>query len=158
MNITLIKQRTEKYLNQFTASMKEKAKNLYHAFRNPGDKMKCFYLLFIVANLCFIYTWLNHSFTVPLSGDYSLQEMTFIFNGYDDWHYFFRTGEFPQWDRSVFLGIDNIGGNSFYYLFDPFVLILLPFPRDWLLVLQGLEFVPKMVLAGMFFYWYLGSF
>lgn len=158
MDITLIKQKTENYLNQFVTYSKKKATEIYQAFRNPGDKMKCFYLLMIVANLCFIYTWINNSFTVPLSGDYSLQEMTFIFNGYDDWHYFFRTGEFPQWDRSVFLGIDNIGGNSFYYLFDPFVLILLPFPRDWLLVLQGLEFVPKMVIAGMFFYWYLGSF
>ena len=127
-------------------------------FLHPGERMKTFYLLFIVGICCYIYTWITNYCTVPLGGDYYLQEMTFLFNGYDDWHYFFETGEFPFWDRSVFLGIDNIGGNSFYYLFDPFFLILLPFPRDWLLTLQGLMFVPKMVIAGMFFYWYLGSF
>lgn len=127
-------------------------------FFQPSEAMKTCYLLILVACLCFVVTWINNGFTVPLGGDYSLQEMTFLFNGYDDWHTFFRTGSFPTWDRSVFLGIDNIGGNSFYYLFDPFFLLCLPFPRDWLLVLQGLSFVPKMVLAGMFFYWYLGSF
>lgn len=127
-------------------------------FLHPNDVIKTVYLLILVSIGCYGYTWINHGFTVPLSGDYTLQEMTFIYNGYDDWHTFFRTGSFPTWDRSVFLGIDNIGGNSFYYLFDPFFLILLPFPRDWLLVLQGLSFIPKMVLAGMFFYWYLGSF
>ena len=158
MNTALIKDKALEIIYELKESLKKTAIKVFKAFKEPGPAMKCFYILMVVANLCFIYTWLNNGFTVPLSGDYSLQEMTFIFNGYDDWHYFFRTGEFPQWDRSVFLGIDNIGGNSFYYLFDPFVLILLPFPRDWLLVLQGLEFVPKMVMAGMFFYWYLGEF
>lgn len=87
-----------------------------------------------------------------------MQEMTFIFNNYDDFHEFFRTGDFPNWDQSIFLGIDNIGGNSFYCIFSPFYLIMLIFPRDWLLTIQGLMFVPKLVFAGMFFYWYLGSF
>ena len=131
---------------------------LKKTFLHPSEGMKTFYLLFIISILCFIYTWVTHDFTVPLGGDYTLQEMTFLFNGYDDWHEFFRTGDFPNWDNSIFLGVDNIGANSFYYLFSPFFLILLIFPRDWLLVLQGLEFVPKLVIAGMFFYWYLGSF
>ncbi len=143
-NINLAVEKVGKWLNK--------------TFLHPSERMKTFYWLFVVSVACFIYTWVTHSFTVPLSGDYTLQEMTFLFNGYDDWHEFFATGHFPQWDYSVFLGIDNIGGNAFYYLFDPFFLILLIFPRDWLLVLQGLEFVPKLCLAGMFFYWYLGSF
>lgn len=127
-------------------------------FFHPSDAMMTFYLLFIVSICCFIVTWATHYMTIPLGGDYTLQEMTFLFNGYDDWHHFFETGEFVFWDRSVFLGIDNIGGNSFYYLFDPFFLIMLLFPRDWLLVLQGISFAPKMIIAGMFFYWYLGEF
>lgn len=158
MDFTLIKNKTNSFLVSALEYLQDRFKKLIKAFKEPKPAMKCFYLLTVVAILCFIYTWLNNGFTVPLSGDYSLQEMTFLFNGYDDWHYFFRTGIFPQWDRSVFLGIDNIGGNSFYYLFDPFFLILLPFPRSWLLVLQGLSFVPKMVIAGMFFYWFLGEF
>lgn len=131
---------------------------LKKVFLQPGEARKTFYLLTIVAILCFIYTLRHEYCTIPLSGDYSRQERNFIFNGYDDWHYFFSTGIFPRWDRSAFLGIDNIGGNSFYYLFDPFVLILLPFPREWLQALQGLEFTPKRVIAGRFFYWYLGEF
>ena len=127
-------------------------------FLHPGDAMLTFYLLFLVSLGCFGVTLVSNYCTVPLSGDYTLQEMTFLFNGYDDWHTFFRTGSFPTWDRSVFLGIDNIGGNSFYYLFDPFFLLCLPFPRDWLLPLQGLSFLLKTTLAGMLFYWYLGSF
>ena len=103
---------------------------LKSVFLQPGEGRKTFYLLTLVAVLCFVYTLRHERCTIPLSGDYSRQERNFIFNGYDDWHYFFRTGVFPQWDRSAFLGIDNIGGNSFYYLFDPFVLILLPFPRE----------------------------
>lgn len=158
MDLTGIKKTAFSLTHSAYEWLKSKLKQIVKAFKEPSDAMRCFYILTIVAICCFAYTWLNNGFTVPLSGDYSLQEMTFLFNGYDDWHYFFRTGVFPAWDRSVFLGMDNVGGNSFYYLFDPFFLILLPFPRDWLLVLQGLEFVPKMVLAGMFFYWFLGEF
>ena len=150
MDLTGIKKTAFSLTHSAYEWLKSKPKQIVKAFKEPSDAMRCFYILTIVAICCFAYTWLNNGFTVPLSGDYSLQEMTFLFNGYDDWHYFFRTGVFPAWDRSVFLGMDNVGGNSFYYLFDPFFLILLPFPRDWLLVLQGLEFVPKMVLAGMF--------
>lgn len=127
-------------------------------FLHPGEKMKTFYALMVVGFLCFIYTWITHYFTVPLGGDYTLQMMTFIYNTYDDWHEFFQTGVFPTWDTSAFIGIDNVAGNSFYYLFDPFMLILLIFPRGWLTTLQGLEIPLKMVLGGMFFYWYLGSF
>lgn len=158
MNLQAIKEKTVPAFLKVQEALTAKAAKIKEAFVHPKGAMQCFYWLLIVANLCFIYTWVQNGFTVPLGGDYSIQEMTFLYNGYDDWHYFFRTGIFPQWDRTTFLGIDNIGGNSFYYLFDPFFLVLLIFPRNWLLVLQGLSFVPKMVVAGMFFYWYLGEF
>jgi len=151
LNPQLISVKLSQAFNQFGKWFKK-------TFFHPSELMKTFYALFVISILCFGYTWITHYFTVPLGGDYTLQEMTFLYNGYDDWHEFFKTGVFPTWDYSDFLGADNIGANSFYYLFDPFFLILLPFPRDWLLVLEGLEFVLKMTLAGMFFYWYLGSF
>ena len=94
-------------------------------FFHPSERMKTFYCLVVVGLCCFLYSWIKNQLTVPLGGDYTLQEMTFLYNGYDDWHHFFETGDFPFWDRSAFLGIDNIGGNSFYYLFDPFFLIML---------------------------------
>lgn len=149
---------TYTFINKFSSSLDNLYTKTKKKILHPSDRLLTIYLLVFVAICCFGVTWVKNGFTVPLSGDYTLQEMTFLFNGYDDWHTFFRTGSFPTWDRSIFLGIDNIGGNSFYYLFDPFFLLCLPFPRDWLLVLQGLSFVPKMVIAGMFFYWYLGSF
>ena len=145
-------------LSSFSSVVKEKVKRLFDAIRHPNDALLTLYLLTLVAIACFGYALVNNQFTIPMGGDYTLQEMTFLFNGYDDWHAFFRTGSFPVWDRSIFLGIDNVGGNSFYYLFDPFFLLCLPFPREWLLTLQGLAFIPKTVIAGMFFYWYLGSF
>lgn len=153
-------------MNQYISTgldyVSDRLKNFFSSaktfFLKPNEAMKTLYALVVVGFLCFIYTWAGHGFTVPMGGDYTLQEMTFLFNGYDDWHEFFRTGRFPTWDRSVFLGVDNIGANTFYYLFDPFFLILLIFPRDWLLVLQGLSFIPKLVTGGMLFYWYLGSF
>lgn len=144
----------DRALDAFSLKMKQIVEHLKH----PNDALKTCYLLILVGICCFGFTWVNYNFTVPMGGDYTLQEMTFLFNGYDDWHTFFRTGHFPTWDRSIFLGIDNVGGNSFYYLFDPFFLIALFFPRDWLLVIQGIGFVPKMVVAGMFFYWYLSAF
>ena len=119
--------------------------------------MKTWYGIMVVCFFCFIFTWVRYDATVPLSGDYSMQVMTFIFDAYDDWHTFFRTGAFPTWDRTVFLGIDNVGGNSFYFLFNPYLLIALPFPRDWLLQIEGLEYFFKMSISGMFMYWYLGD-
>ena len=126
-------------------------------FLHPGQAMKTWYGIMVVCFFCFIFTWVRYDATVPLGGDYSMQSMTFIFDAYDDWHTFFRTGNFPQWDRTIFLGVDNVGANAFYFLFNPYLLILLPFPRSWLLQLQGLEYFVKMSVAGMFMYWYLGD-
>lgn len=143
------------YLNEAKTALKEKFKNILNAFKYPKAGMKCFYCLTVIAILCFIVSYLQNGFKIPLNGDYSVQMMEFIYNQYDDWHHFFKTGEFILWDRSVFLGVDNIGGNSFYYLFDPLFLLMLPFPRSWLQTLQGLQFIPRMVIAGMLFYGYL---
>ncbi len=140
-------------------SWKNRVKKLVNnLFIRPTYPVLTFYLLIITGIGCFIATWIDTGFVVPLYGDYNLQMMTLIYDAYDDWHTFFQTGHFVQWDRSVFIGIDNVGGNSFYYLFDPFMVLMTLFPRDWLLVEQGVSFVIKMALGGMFFYWYLGEF
>lgn len=117
-------------------------------------------LLFLcVISICIVLpTWVTHYFMVPLGGDYSLQSMTFNYLTYDMWHEFFRTGQFPLWDNKSFLGMDNIGGNSFYMLFDPWYLILLIFPRSWQMTLQGLSFPFKMVVGGMGMYMLLKEF
>lgn len=139
----------------FRKRMKKLGQDL---FVRPTYPVLTFYLLLITGVCCFITTWIDTGFIVPLYGDYNLQMMTLIYDAYDDWHAFYQTGHFIQWDRSVFIGIDNVGGNSFYYLFDPFMILATLFPRDWLLWEQGVSFVLKMALGGMFFYWYLGEF
>jgi uncharacterized membrane protein YfhO len=115
-------------------------------------------LLSLCAFLCFAHVLFTNGFTVPVQGDYSLQGMAFIYNGYDDWHYYFQTGVFPLWDTSGMLGVDNITANAFYYLYDPFFLALLIWPRSWLNQIQAIMMMVKLILAGLFFFLYLGEF
>src|SRR5574344_659331 len=122
------------------------------------EKFDLLLVLTVCAFLCYAYTMLTNGFVVAVNGDYRLQGMAFIYNGYDDWHYFFKTGVFPMWDTSGALGVDNITGYSFYYLFDPFFLALLIWPRAWLSQMQAIFMIVKTVLSGLFMYDYLGSF
>ena len=115
-----------------------------------------YYLFLVVVGIVFFSTslFVNY-FTIPFTGDYVTQQFAFYTNGYDDWWHFFRTGEFVLYDTNTFLGVDNIGSNSFYYLFDPFFIPILVFPRQ--LVPQGMAIITifKMALSGMAFYAYM---
>lgn len=115
-------------------------------------------ILLGIAFMCFVYTYVTNMLTIPLGGDFVLQEIPFIFNGWDDWHYFFRTGEFRLWDTSGFLGVNNIGANSFYYLTSPWFFIYLLFPRSVLPQVQGLLTMVKLMTGGLLFYKYLDCF
>ena len=79
------------------------------------------FFMYCVAFVMFFYTLIRNQFTIPVSGDFTLQEIPFYFNGYDDWWTFFKTGKFVLWDDSAMLGVNNVGANSFYYLFNPFM-------------------------------------
>ena len=87
-----------------------------------------------------------------------MQEMNFIYNFYDDYYHYFKTGEFIFFDTSTIMGIDNIAGNSFYGLFNPFNLILLIFPRNIIMYVQGIMLPIKMIIGGLLFHKYLGAF
>ena len=106
-------------------------------------------LVFFASSLCINY------FTTPFTGDYVTQQYAFYTNGYDDWWHFFKTGEFILYDTNTFLGVNNIGSNSFYYLFDPFFMPILLFPRQF--IPQGMEIITifKMALSGLVFYAYM---
>ena len=41
--------------------------------------------LYLVGIIMFISTLIRNNFTIPVSGDFTLQEIPFYFNGYDDW-------------------------------------------------------------------------
>lgn len=106
-------------------------------------------LLYIVAFIAFGYTLINNSFVIPVSGDFVIQEIPFYFNGYDDWWTAIKTGYFPLWDESAMLGVNNIGANSFYYLFNIFFLPILLFPRSWIPQMQAFMIITKIVIAGV---------
>lgn len=89
----------------------------------------------------------NQSFTIPLSGDYTQQQIPFYTNGYDDWWHFFKTGEFVLWDHNTNLGVNNIGANAFYYFLNPFFLPILLFPRAYIAQGMAVLMVGKMILA-----------
>ena len=105
--------------------------------------------LYLVCFTMFAYTLLQNNFTIPVQGDFTLQEIPFYYNGYDDWWTSLTTGQFVMWDDSAMLGVNNIGANSFYYLFNPFFLVLLLVPRSILPQAQAFMMITKMVLAGI---------
>lgn len=115
-----------------------------------------YYLFLVLVGLVFFSAslFINY-FTTPFTGDYSTQQFSFYTNGYDDWWHFFKTGEFVYYDTNTFLGVNNIGSNSFYYLFDPFFIPILLFPRQ--LIPQGMAILTifKMALSGLTFYAYM---
>ncbi len=120
------------------------------------DSLFYYYLFLVLVGIVFFATSLFvNSFTTPFTGDYVTQQYAFYTNGYDDWWHFFRTGEFVLYDTNTFLGVDNIGSNSFYYLFDPFFMPILLFPRQF--VPQGMAILTifKMALSGLAFYAYM---
>ena len=105
--------------------------------------------LYVIVFLMFLVTLIRNSFTIPMSGDFTLQQIPFYYNGYDDWWASLTSGKFVMWDDSAMLGVNNIGANSFYYLFNPFFLVLLLVPRGWLIQAQAFMMMTKMVLAGV---------
>ncbi|MDY0214757.1 MAG: YfhO family protein [Bacilli bacterium] len=123
------------------------------------EKTSTFYffigLTALLGVIFFIVPLFTEMFTIPLGGDYTQQQIPFYTNGYDDWWHFIKTGQFPLWDSNTFLGVNNIGSNSFYYALNPFFLPILIFPRD--LIPQGIAIlmIGKFVLAALTMRMYL---
>ena len=88
------------------------------------------------------YALITNEFTQLLNWDYTWQFVPFSYDYYDAWHTFFSTGHFPLYDGGVFLGTDMIGSGSYYGLFDPFIIAMGIFPRNW---------IPNMYAVMTFF-------
>ena len=134
--------------NSFVEKLPEWLTNIHSMFYY-------FMFLLLVGVIFFATSLFINYFTTPFTGDYSSQQFSFYTNGYDDWWHFFKTGEFVLYDTNTFLGADNIGSNSFYYLFDPFFLPILLVPRQ--LVPQGMAVLTifKIAASGMTFFLYM---
>jgi uncharacterized membrane protein YfhO len=111
--------------------------------------------LFIIGTLFFSSVLFTEHFTIPLGGDFTQQQIQFYLNGYDDWWRFLKTGHFPLWDTNTFLGVNNIGSNSFYYALNPFFLPILLFPRSFVMQGMSILMIAKFVLAALTMRYYL---
>lgn len=117
-----------------------------------NENFKAFCLIYLVGLICFSIQAVHNHFTLPLSGDYTLQTYAFYSQGYHVFWNFIKTGEFPLFDFSNYLGANYLGTQSFYYLFSPLFYLLCLWPES--LLYQGIFFhmVFKFALGGFFMY------
>jgi hypothetical protein len=142
-----------------TVQNREKANGFIASFRklqakHPkifGEDALIRFALFaaLIAVLGMIYSLAFNSFTSLYNWDYSWQYVNFSYYFWDAWHAFFKTGRFEFYSYSTYLGSDNIGSNSYYGLFDPFVLPIILFPRSWIPQLYALAAVAKAVCGSL---------
>lgn len=92
-----------------------------------------FWFVFFLGMLWMAYGLFTNSFTqfYPWT-DYFGQYVTMGYYFHDTWRGFFKTGYFELYSFSTYLGSDNIGSNSYYGLFDPFLFFCYLFPRAWI--------------------------
>lgn len=124
-------------------------------FKNPSNSFYYFLFMFALGIVFFSASLFSNSFTTPFGGDYTAQEIPFYTHGYDTWWEFFTTGHFNLYDTNTFLGVNNVGSNSFYYLFDPFFFPILLCPRDYIAQGMAILTIIKICCAGLFFHFYL---
>ena len=136
----------------------KKENKFWKFFSFLKDPSSIFYYYLLLVVLGFIYfssTIFSNYFTTAFTGDYVAQQIPFYTNGYDDWWTFLKTGQFVFYDTNTYLGANNIGSNSFYYVFDPFFTPILFWPRQS--IAQGMVVLSvfKIATAGLFFYFYM---
>ena len=111
--------------------------------------------LFLLAVAWSLNLLIENSGTSLLGWDYTWQFVSFAYDYYDQWHTFFSTGSFPLYDTTIWVGLDNIGSNSFYSLFDPFTFFFVFFPRSWIPYLFSVATFLKLMCSGLLMRWYL---
>lgn len=106
-------------------------------------------LVFLVALGWIGYSLFANSFTQLLNWDYTWQYVPFAYTYHDAWRTFFTTGKFPLYDFATWIGTDSIGSNSYYGLFDPFVIVMALFPKAWIPQLFAILTAVKIVCAAL---------
>lgn len=141
--------------DQDKVSFKDKFFKFFSFLKDPRSIFYFYMLLVLLGFVYFSTTLFGNHFTTSFTGDYVAQQIPFYTNGYDDWWHFFKTGEFVFYDTNTFLGANNIGSNSFYYVFDPFFTPILFWPRQYIAQGMAVLSVFKIATAGLFFYFYM---
>ena len=116
------------------------------------ETFRAFVYIFVLVVGCLSIRGAQNNFTLPMSGDYTMQTYAFYSQGYKIFWEFVRTGQYPLFDFSNFLGANYLGTQSFYYVFSPLFYLLCLCPTDYLY--QGIYFhmAFKFALGGFFMY------
>lgn len=117
-----------------------------------NENVQAFGFIFLVCLVIFSIRAIGNDFTLPMTGDYALQTYAFYSQGYHIFWDFIKTGEYPLFDFSNYLGANYLGTQSFYYVFSPLFYLLCLCPEP--LLYQGIFFhlVFKFALGGFFMY------
>ncbi|MDY6094273.1 MAG: YfhO family protein [Candidatus Enteromonas sp.] len=106
-------------------------------------------LVFLIALGWIGYSLFANSMTQMLNWDYTWQYVPFAYTYHDAWRTFFATGKFPLYDFATWIGTDSIGSNSYYGLFDPFVIVMALFPKSWIPQLFAILTAVKILCAAL---------
>ena len=132
-------------------------KNLFNKV-SKNEYVRVFAIIFILGFIFFGFTALGNGLTMGFNGDYTLQTLAFYSDGYNKIWEFLRTGEFPMFDYSNFLGMNYFGTASFYYLTSPFYYLLLLCPKEFIFQGVYILLLIKYAVGGLFFYILLKKF
>jgi uncharacterized membrane protein YfhO len=113
-------------------SFLSKLKKVFPWFFDIHSLFYYFLFLLVVGITWCIYSIVTNSGTSLYNWDYNHQYVTMTYDFYDTWHSFIKTGYFALYDPKTYLGVDAIGSNSYYGLFDPFLFVCYIFPRAWI--------------------------
>ena len=133
-----------KYFDPFI----EKAKVFY----SKHEYFRVFSMIFGACFFVFLPFSIFNGFTLPMNGDYCLQQLHFYCEAHDAIWHFIKTGEIVMWSSSGFLGVNYFAANTFYYLSSPFLIPFIFTPK--ILIPQMIFFmmVVKMAVGGLLFY------
>ncbi|MCI5744765.1 MAG: YfhO family protein [Erysipelotrichaceae bacterium] len=131
--------------------IKEKIIETYNKIKS-NEKVRAFCLIYFLGLLSFCIVAARNHFTIPMGGDYTLQTYAFYSQGYYRVWNFIKTGEFPLFDFTNYLGANYLGTQSFYYAYSPLFYLLCLWPEKFLY--QGIFFhmVFKFAVGGFFMY------
>ena len=108
--------------------------------------------IFSFVFLTFAIQSVPNGLTLPINGDYILQQLHFYYEGYDAYWSFFTTGEFPMWSYRGFLGVNYFAANTFYYLTSPFIIPMLLVPRFLIPQMIFIMYMVKLTVGGLLMY------
>ncbi|HHU27954.1 TPA: YfhO family protein [bacterium] len=132
--------------------------NKFIEFFLKHEYLKVFTFLFLLGLVMFSSRTVTNYFTLPMNGDYILQQLPFHENGYDNIWHFLRTGEFVMWSYENFIGVNYFAANTFYYLTSPFFIPILFVPRFLIPQMIYIMMVVKLATGGLLFYILLKKF